>query len=109
MRRYREQCCDEEILARLECRPPQYARCLLNVLELNERFSPALGLAGMSPFEVTSQRLRNIMRSRAGFAAAMPRWCWLVLVGSALVVLPGAGLTLTILLALLTAKICTRS
>ena len=94
MRRYREQCCDEEILARLECRPPEYARCLLNVLELNERFSPALGLAGMSPFEVTSQRLRNIMRSRAGFTASMPRWCWLVLIGSALVVLPGAGLTL---------------
>lgn len=93
LRRYREQCCDEEILARLECRPPQYARCLLNVLELNERFSPALGLAGMSPFEVTSQRLRNIMRSRAGFTAGMPRWCWLVLVGSAIVVLPGAGLT----------------
>lgn len=93
LRRYREQCCDEEILARLECRPPQYARCLLNVLELNERFSPALGLAGMSPFEVTSHRLRNIMRSRSAFTAGMPKWCWLVLVASALIVLPGAGLT----------------
>jgi beta-lactamase regulating signal transducer with metallopeptidase domain len=91
LRRYREQCCDEEVLARLNCRPQQYARCLLNVLELNERCSPALGLAGMSPFEVTSRRLRNIMRAPGTFRAHTPAWCWALLLCVGIVVLPGAS------------------
>lgn len=90
IRRYREHCCDEEVLARLECRPQRYARCLINVLELNERGTAKLGLAGMSPFEVTSQRLRNIMRSNAPFRRRMPLGAWLVLLAVALAVLPGA-------------------
>lgn len=96
IRRYREHCCDEEVLARLDCRPQRYARCLINVLELNERGSERLGLAGMSPFEVTSQRLRNIMRSNAPFRRRMPLGAWLVLLGVAVLVLPGArGVTAT--------------
>ena len=91
LRRYREQCCDEEVLARLNCRPQQYARCLLNVLELNERCSPSLGLAGMSPFEVTSRRLRNIMRAPGSFRTHTPAWCWGLLLCVGIVVLPGAS------------------
>jgi beta-lactamase regulating signal transducer with metallopeptidase domain len=94
IRRVREQCCDEEVLARLQCRPQQYARCLLNVLELNERFGPAEGLAAMSPFEVTSRRLRHIMRPAEAFRAHMPGACWAVLLAAALVILPGAGVAL---------------
>ena len=90
IRRYREHCCDEEVLARLECPAQRYARCLINVLELNERGTAKLGLAGMSPFEVTSQRLRNIMRSNAPFRRRMPLGAWLILLAVALAVLPGA-------------------
>ncbi len=94
IRRVREQCCDEEVLARLQCRPQQYARCLLNVLELKERFGPAEGLAAMSPFEVTSRRLRHIMRPAEAFRPHMPAACWAVLLLAALVILPGAGVAL---------------
>jgi beta-lactamase regulating signal transducer with metallopeptidase domain len=94
IRRYREHCCDEEVLARLDCRPQQYARCLINVLELNERGTARLGLAGMSPFEVTSQRLRNIMRSNVPFRRRMPVGAWLAAAAAAIVLLPGArGIT----------------
>lgn len=91
LRRYREHCCDEEVLARLGCRPQQYARCLLNVLELNERCSPALALAGMSPFEMTSRRLRNIMRDPASFRSHTPAWCWCVVLAAGALLLPGAS------------------
>ena len=92
LRRYREHCCDEEVLAHFDCRPQKYAQCLLSVLELKERASPELGLAGMSPFEITSRRLRNIMRS-AHFDRQTPVWCWGVLLAAAIVVLPGASTT----------------
>lgn len=90
IRRYREHCCDEEVLARLECRPQNYARCLINVLELNERGSSHFGLAGMSPFEVTSQRLRNIMRPGSPFRRRMSIGSWVATACIAAVVLPGA-------------------
>jgi hypothetical protein len=94
VRRYREHCCDEEVLARLDCRPQNYARCLINVLELNERGAAHFGLAGMSPFEVTSQRLRNIMRSNAAFRRRMPVGAWLAAFAAAIILLPGArGIT----------------
>ncbi|REJ90053.1 MAG: hypothetical protein DWQ34_09635 [Planctomycetota bacterium] len=93
IRRYREHCCDEEVLAHVDCPPRQYAQCLLSVLELNERCSPLLGLAGMSPFEVTSQRMRNIMRTGGWFRRQTPAWCWLVLLGLGSIILPGASLS----------------
>ena len=93
IRRYREHCCDEEVLAHIDCPPRRYAECLLSVLELQERCSPMLGLAGMSPFEVTSQRMRNIMRTSGWFRRQTPAWCWLVLIGLSLVILPGASLS----------------
>lgn len=44
-RRERERCCDQEVLARLGCRPTEYARGLLHVLEWRRTFRPPVRAA----------------------------------------------------------------
>jgi beta-lactamase regulating signal transducer with metallopeptidase domain len=92
LRRYREHCCDEEVVARLSCRPGEYARCLLNVLSLKQELQPVVGVSALSPFDVTAQRLKNLMRQKRSFSH---RRSWLCIAVSALlafVLLPGAAL-----------------
>jgi beta-lactamase regulating signal transducer with metallopeptidase domain len=41
-----ERCCDEEVVAGLGCRPVDYARCLLGVLELKQRLRAVFAFPG---------------------------------------------------------------
>jgi hypothetical protein len=88
--RERERCCDEESLAGLGCEPGQYARALLNVLELKLRLRPLLTLPGVRPLDLTRQRLEHIMACKS--AARTTRGQWLILATVAAVLVPGAGL-----------------
>ena len=92
--RERERCCDEELLAGLDCPPAVYARCLLDVLEQKQALRPVLAFPGVRAAEVTSRRLENIMKHTNRFYQRSPRFLWLVFVAASLVILPGAGLTI---------------
>ncbi len=92
LRRYREHCCDEEVVARLSCRPGEYARCLLNVLSLRQELKPVVGVSALSPFDVTAQRLKNLMRQERSFSRRRSWICVAVSVLLAAVLLPGAAL-----------------
>lgn len=92
IRRVREDCCDEEVLARLACPPKDYARCLVNVLDLHQRLRGMPELAGLTPIEVTAARLTNILRKPQEFAPAMSRLGWMIMLILALVILPGGPL-----------------
>lgn len=91
IRRWRESCCDEEVVARLQCPPSQYANCLLNVLELQSSLRATSGLSSLSPMEVTRQRLLNIMQPLDRLSRSTP---WTGRVGflvMLLLILPGAA------------------
>lgn len=93
IRRWRESCCDEEVVARLQCPPSRYAHTLLNVLEWQTTLRVTTGFANLSPLEVTRQRLQNIMRPAVPFSRSAPLMVWVVFGGVLLVVLPGAQFT----------------
>lgn len=63
VRRVREECCDTDVVTQLNCQPVLYARCLLNMLELQQNLRPSTELVGLSPMEVTTKRMQNIMRT----------------------------------------------
>jgi beta-lactamase regulating signal transducer with metallopeptidase domain len=92
--RQRERCCDEEVVAGLKCRPAAYARCLLDVLELERKWQPTLAVTAMQSQKDTSKRLENIMKRSHAFHAKTPRWSWAVLLLAAVLVLPGKALVL---------------
>lgn len=91
IRRWRESCCDEEVVARLKCQPASYAHCLLNVLDFQASLRSTSGLDSLSPFEVTKQRLQNIMQPAGPFPRSTPWPVWLVFVALTFIVLPGAA------------------
>ncbi len=86
-----EQCCDEEVLAELNCDPRQYAACLLEILELKQTLTAVPVVPGVRPVEITSKRLERIMRLGQGCQKRTPWWCWMIFVTLAAVVLPGAA------------------
>lgn len=86
-----EQCCDEEVLAELNCDPRQYASCLLEILELKQTLKTVPVVPGVRPVEITSKRLERIMRLGQGCQKRTPWWCWMIFVMLAAVVLPGAA------------------
>lgn len=90
-----ERCCDEEVVAELGCRPSEYARSLLRVLELKRRLTPIPVFPGVRPVEVTAQRLEAVMRLGQGgrrmARRKASRWTWVLFGLGALAVLPGAG------------------
>ena len=92
--RQRERCCDEEVVAGLKYRPAAYARCLLDVLELERNWQPMLAVPGVRFMEVTSKRLEDIMNRSSSFRAKTPRWSWAVLIVAAVLVLPGRAMVL---------------
>ena len=89
--RQRERCCDEEAITGIRCRPSQYVRCLIDVLELDQQ-RPVFALPGVHGTQVTTTRLQNIMRRAHQFRCRTPRADWLVLLIAAVFVLPGAGI-----------------
>lgn len=96
VRRLREECCDSEVVLRLKCPPAQYANCLINMLEWHRSLRPAVELVGLSPLEVTVQRMESIMRAPASSRRRVDvaRDLTLLLLG-ALLVLPAEASWLT--------------
>lgn len=84
-----ERCCDEAVVAELDCPPATYARCLLNVLEQKRNLTPIPACPGVKPVELTKQRMERIMKLGQGCRKHSPWWCWLVVVLLGVVVLPG--------------------
>jgi len=93
--RERERCCDEEVIAELPCRPAVYARCLLDVLELERAWRPMLVVPGVRSVEVTTRRLEDIMTQTKRFHRRTPAWCWAIFVALAALILPGKRLALS--------------
>ncbi|WP_339732301.1 M56 family metallopeptidase [uncultured Gimesia sp.] len=90
-----EQCCDEEVLAGLNCDPRLYAKCLLEVLELKQTLNTVPVVPGVRPVEITSKRLERIMKLGHGCQKRTPWWYWMIFVMLAAVVLPGAAFVVT--------------
>lgn len=88
-----ERCCDEEVIAELRCSPAQYARSLLNVLELKRTLQPVPAFPGVRPVDITTRRLERIMKLGQGSHKRTPWWCSLLMVLVAAMVLPGAPWT----------------
>ncbi|MFH1299601.1 MAG: M56 family metallopeptidase [Planctomycetota bacterium] len=90
-----EQCCDEEVLAELNCDPRLYAKSLLEVLELKQTLNAVPVVPGVRPVEITSKRLERIMKLGQGCQKRTPWWCWMIFITLAAVVLPGAAFVVT--------------
>jgi beta-lactamase regulating signal transducer with metallopeptidase domain/Leucine-rich repeat (LRR) protein len=86
----RERACDEEVLAELRCPPPEYARLLVRILSWRQQFVPAVFWSGMRSWDVTSDRLRHVLETKA-FRRRTPIWAWIVMLMLACLSLPGAA------------------
>ncbi len=86
-----ERCCDEAVLAELGCKPRDYARSLLGVLQYKMEWAPAPAFPGAGRIGGTAKRLERIMGLGQGCRRRSPWWCWMVMVGVAAVVLPGGA------------------
>ena len=86
-----ERCCDEAVLAELGCRPRDYARSLLVVLQYKTEWAPAPVFPGAGRVDATAKRLERIMGLGQGCRRRSPWWCWVVMIGVAAVVLPGGA------------------
>lgn len=93
MTRDAERCCDEEVVAELGCEPARYARSLVHVLEMKQILKPVPAFPGVKPVEITTQRLERIMLLGQGCRRRSPWWCWMVMLLTAAVALPGAAMT----------------
>ena len=92
--RERERCCDEEVVASLQCKPAVYAHCLLDVLESERNWRPILAIPGFKSVQITAKRLEDIMTRAKNFHRKTPRWCWVFLAVAAVFVLPGRAVVL---------------
>ena len=89
-----ERSCDEETVASMGCRPADYARVLLNIMEEKQHLRFASVLPGIKPVEVTSSRLERIMKLRHGSHKRTPWSAWGALIIFGCILLPGAGLAI---------------
>jgi beta-lactamase regulating signal transducer with metallopeptidase domain len=87
-----ERCCDEAVLAELQCGPGRYARCLLDVLEAKRRLRCVPACSGVGAIEITQGRLERIMRLDNRVHRRTPWWCWAFAILVAAVALPGAAI-----------------
>src|SRR6185295_3457004 len=78
-RRQREWACDEEVVMGLDCRPRDYARALVDVLEAQANGRVWLAMPGVGMLEVTARRLEHLMRQSANFRRRTPASYWIVL------------------------------
>lgn len=86
-----ERCCDEEAVANLRCRPVDYARCLVDALEIRAQTESIPAAPGIRPVDITSLRLQHILRNAGRFRDRMPRVYSVLAVALAFIVLPGAA------------------
>lgn len=86
-----ERCCDEETVANLGCRPVEYARSILDALELQTRRVMIPATPGIRSEDMTRHRLMNIMKNSHRFSPSAPRRHWLYAVLLTLLILPGSG------------------
>ena len=93
-RRERERACDEEVVTGLGCRPADYARALLDVLERQSRPQPAFAVPGVGMLGVTARRMEHLLRRADGFHRRTPWSYYLAVLVILALVLPGAGLKL---------------
>lgn len=86
-----ERCCDDEVVANLECSPKDYARSLLDTLELRASLSAAPPLPGIRSKDVTLQRIKSIISSGKDrrILKSAPRRHWLYAIALAMLVFPG--------------------
>jgi beta-lactamase regulating signal transducer with metallopeptidase domain len=87
-----ERCCDEAVLAELQCGPGRYARCLLDVLETKQRLRCVPACPGVGAIEIAQGRLERIMRLDKPSHRRTPWWCWAVAILAAAAALPGAAI-----------------
>ena len=90
-----ERSCDEETIAGIGCRPSDYARGLLEVLELKHQLRVAPALPGVRPVDITSARLERVMKLGNGIQKRTPLWVWLAMLVCSAAVLPGAAWAVT--------------
>ena len=90
-----ERSCDEETIAGIGCRPSDYARGLLEVLELKHQLLVAPALPGVRPVDITSARLERVMKLGNGIKKRTPLWVWLAMLVCSAAVLPGAAWAVT--------------
>lgn len=90
--RVTEQSCDEESVARLRCRPAEYARGLLSVLERKHLLRSVPALPGVRPVDLTTKRMERIMKLSTDAKVRRPWWIVMVMLVGAACVLPGAAL-----------------
>ena len=85
-----ERCCDQQVIAELECNPADYARSLVSVLETKQRLESVVGFPGVRPIEITEQRLKRIMNIKPN--QTRRAWLtWSLLLLLSVIVLPGAS------------------
>lgn len=86
-----ERSCDEQTIASLGCRPADYARSLVAVLEARQQLTAAPIVPGLRPVDITLKRLERIMQIGHGSRAYTPHWVFAMLVVGAIIVLPGSA------------------
>lgn len=91
LNRETERSCDDEVLNGLRCRPADYARSLLFVLQ-QKQLQPMPAFPGVRAIDITSQRMERIMRTETGSQKRTPIWYWLAMLVLAAMLLPGAAL-----------------
>ncbi|MFO0897496.1 MAG: M56 family metallopeptidase [Pirellulales bacterium] len=85
----RERACDEQVLREMECSPAEYARCLLEVVEL--RLNSQLGFAfAAMPAWGLKQRFEQVLSAAVARRTSVV-WTWLAAVSLAALVLPGSA------------------
>ena len=87
-----EQCCDDEVIASLQCKPSRYARLLVTVVERKQQLRHVVALPGAQPNNVTAARLARLGKPKNAFQGRTP-WLYRILVLlMAVVLLPGKPL-----------------
>lgn len=86
-----ERCCDEEAIAGIRCSAADYAESLVRVLALRNVFRSVPCGNSMHGSDVNVDRLERLMKRCGRFSARTPVANWLLMVGLALLFLPGAA------------------
>ena len=83
-----ERCCDEEVIAALECKPTLYARSLVAILEKKLQVRQVAILPGSRPGVVTADRLTCLKKPSSGFCRRTPWQYWLVFFALVFLIVP---------------------
>lgn len=92
MSRERERCCDLEVIGSGVCDREDYAQCLIDTLRHRHRATVGLVPVGLSAFQVTKDRLEEIMRLVQVDRGRARRIAWAVVLLGAILVLPAGRL-----------------